>query len=183
MQASATAVRRQGGFSIIELVTVVAILAIMLGFAIPSFQEFVVNYRTSVQTNDLMADLAIARSEAVKYARRTEVRAEGGNWTDGWIVWTDLDGDNGVDDDEVVKRHGQAEQDFTITAGDTGGTAAPIVAFGVTGTVIAPVGNNPIEFAICRPDNDNARSRGIRLERSGRAESRKAQDNTPANRC
>ena len=181
MQASATAARRQRGFSIIELVTVVAIAAIMLGFAIPSFQEFVVNYRTSVQTNDLLADLAIARSEAVKYARRTEVRAEGGDWTAGWIVWTDLNDDNDVDDDEVVKRHGAAEQDFTIEAGDTGGTAAPIVAFGVTGTVIAPAGNNPIEFAICRPDGDPARSRGIRLERSGRAESRKANANTSIN--
>lgn len=177
MQASARLGRRQRGFSIIELVTVLAIAAIMLGFAIPSFQEFVVNYRTSVQTNDLLADLAIARSEAVKYARRTEVRAEAGGWTDGWIVWTDLNGDDGIDDDEVVKRHGAAEEDFTIAAGDTGGTAATIVAFGVTGTVIAPVGNLPIEFAICRPDNDNARSRGIRLERSGRAESRKAETN------
>lgn len=181
MRQTPSSARRSRGFSIIELVTVVAIVAIMLGMAVPSFQEFIVNYRTSVQTNDLLSDLAIARSEAVKYARQTEVRAETGDWTDGWIVWTDLDGDGNVDEPEVVKRHGEAEPEFTIEAGDTGGLPATVVAFGVTGTVIAPAGTNPIEFAICRPDNDADRSRGIRLERSGRAESRKAATNTAMN--
>lgn len=165
------------GYSIIELMTVVAIVAIMLGFAVPSFQEFITNYRTSVQTNDLLSDLAIARSEAVKYARRTEVRAEGGDWGNGWIVWTDLNADGNPDTEEVVKRHGVAEPEFTIRAGDVGGNPAPIVAFGVTGTVVAPAGAVRVEFAICRPDNDPQKSRGIVLIPSGRAESQKADDN------
>lgn len=181
MRANPAMARRVRGYSIIELMTVVAIVAIMLGIAVPSFQEFVVNYRTSVQTNDLLSDLAIARSEAVKYARRTEVRAETGDWTDGWIVWTDLDTDGSVDESEVVKRHGEAEPEFTIEAGDTSGIPANLIAFGVTGAVIAPAGTNPIEFAVCRPDNDADRSRGIRLERSGRAESRNAATNTSVN--
>lgn len=169
--------RKRRGFSIIELVTVVAIVAIMLSFAVPSFQEFVVNYRTSVQTNDLLADLALARGEAVKYSRPTQVRSTGGIWSDGWIVGTDLNSDGNIDGDEIVKRHGEAEPDFTIAAGEDGGAAAPIVTFGPTGSVVTPAGNNPIEFAICRPDLDAARSRGIALARSGRAESRKVSAN------
>jgi hypothetical protein len=52
-----------------------------------------------------------------------------------------------------------------------------LVTFGPTGTVILPGGTIPIEFAICRPDNDTAKSRGIGIARTGRAESRKAADN------
>lgn len=177
MQARTATTRRHRGFSIIELVTVVAIAAIMLGFAIPSFQEFVVNYRTSVQTNDLLADLAIARGEAVKFSRNTIVRAEGGNWSAGWIVGTDLDGDGDVTGDEIVKRQGAAQQDFTIMAGLQGGVATDAITFGPSGSVLLPAGGAPIEFAICRPDLDPAKSRGISLLRSGRAESRKADDN------
>lgn len=181
MQATPAVASRVRGYSIMELMTVVAILGIMLGFGVPSFQEFVTNYRTSVQTNDLLSDLAVARSEAVKYARRAEVRAEGGDWSNGWIVWTDLNADGDVDADEIVKRHGVAEPDFTILAGDTGGNPAPMIAFGVTGTLVQPAGGARVEFAICRPDNDPERSRGVVLIPSGRAESQKADDNTNVN--
>lgn len=181
MRANPATVRRVRGYSIIELVTVVAVLAIMLGFAVPSFQEFVTNYRTSVQTNDLLSDLAIARTEAVKYARRTEVRAEGGDWTNGWIVWTDLNADGTADVDEVVKRHGVAEPEFTILAGDAGGNPVPTIAFGVTGTLVTPAGAVAVEFAVCRPDNDPLKSRGIVLIPSGRAQSQKADDNNAVN--
>jgi type IV fimbrial biogenesis protein FimT len=165
------------GLSVIELVTVLAILGIMIGFAVPSFQEFVTNYRTSVQTNDLLADLALARGEAVKYSRPTEIRAVGGDWTDGWFVGTDLDGDGDIEGDEIVKQHGPAEPDFSILAGEVGGGAAPLVTFGPTGTITIPAGNNGVEFAICRPDGDAAKSRGVGLARTGRAESRKAASN------
>lgn len=172
-----TRARRQAGLSVIELVTVIAILGIMLGFAVPSFQEFVTNYRTSVQTNDLLADLALARGEAVKYSRRTEVRAVGGDWTDGWTVGTDLDGDGDIEGDEIIRRHGAAEPDFTIAAGTDTGTPTDVITFGPIGTVVVPAGGNPLEFSICRPDNDPVKSRAIGLARSGRAESRKAEGN------
>jgi type IV fimbrial biogenesis protein FimT len=172
-----TRARRQAGLSVIELVTVIAILGIMLGFAVPSFQEFITNYRTSVQTNDLLADLALARGEAVKYSRRTELRSVGAGWTDGWTVGTDLDGDGDIEGDEIIRRHAAAEDGFTIAAGDSGGAATAVITFGPIGTVVVPAGANPLEFAICRPDNDPVKSRAIGLARSGRAESRKAAGN------
>lgn len=182
MRTTPVVVRRTRGYSLIELMAVLAIIAIMLGFAVPSFQEFVVNYRTSVQTNDLLADLAIARTEAVKYSRPTVVRSAGGDWSDGWVVGTDLDRDGDIADEEIVKSQGRAQDGFTIMAGLEGGAAADEITFSPTGAVVLPAGNTPVEFAVCRPDGDVGRSRGISLARSGRAESRKVSSNVTV-RC
>ncbi len=168
--------RSSTGFTLIELLTTVAIIAIMLAFAIPSFQEFNVNYRTSVQANDLLADLALARNEAVKYARRTVVRSAVGGWNNGWIVGTDLNADTIIAGDEIVKRHGAAEQGFNIFGGDQVGNAATDIVFGITGQLAVPA--VPAEFAICRPDNDLLKSRGIRIEGTGRAATQKVANNT-----
>jgi type IV fimbrial biogenesis protein FimT len=168
--------RPRAGFTLIELLTTVAIIAIMLALAIPSFREFNVNYRTSVQANDLLADLALARNEAVKYARLTVVRAESGNWNDGWIVGTDLNGDGNINGDEIVKRHGVAEQGFDIVGGDSVGNSAAQIQFGITGQLAAP--GVSAEFAVCRPDNDLQKSRGIRIDGTGRAATQKVASNT-----
>ena len=56
--------RQAAGFSLIELIVVLSILAILLGIAIPNVQDFLVNYRASAQANDLIADIAYARGEA-----------------------------------------------------------------------------------------------------------------------
>jgi type IV fimbrial biogenesis protein FimT len=165
------------GYSLIELMITLLIIAVMLGFAVPSFQEFIVNYRTSLQTNDLLADLALARTEAVKLARRAEVRAAPGGWNQGWFVGADLDADGNINGDEVIKRHGPAEPDFTIQVGTEGGAPVASVVYGATGTVIGPAGATNLEVAICRPDGDPQRSRGIGIAQSGRAESREADDN------
>lgn len=165
------------GYTLIELMTTVAIVAIMMGFAVPAFQEFIVNYRTSVQTNDLLADLALARGEAVKLARRTEVRAEAGGWNDGWLVGTDLDANGVIDGDEVIKRHGPAEPDFDIRVGTEAGALVASVVYGVTGTIVGPVGATNLEVAVCRPDGDELKSRGIGIAQSGRAASRQVDNN------
>jgi len=166
--------RNTRGFTIIELVTVIAIVAIMLRLAVPSFQEFIVNYRSSVQTNSLLADLAVARSEAVKFARVTQVQAAPGGWTDGWIVGTDLNVNGMLDPEEIVKRQGPAEDGFTLEGGTTAGVPAAAIGFGVTGQLVLPAGALNVEFSICRPDNNAAKSGAVVVARSGRAASQKA---------
>jgi type IV fimbrial biogenesis protein FimT len=74
------------GFTIIELLVVVAVVAISLTIALPSFQAFVLNGRISTETNNLVSALNIARSEAVKRGARVSISAVGGNWNNGWEV-------------------------------------------------------------------------------------------------
>lgn len=75
------------GFTLIELMVTIAILAITLGLAVPSFQEFVARNRLAAATNELVSALALARSEAVKRAARVTIASA--DWTGGWQVFVD----------------------------------------------------------------------------------------------
>lgn len=76
-----------GGFTLIELMTVVSIVAIMLGVGIPSFRDFILSHRVSNASYDLAYTLNYARSEAIK--RNTQVNVvpvSAAAWENGWSV-------------------------------------------------------------------------------------------------
>lgn len=56
----------QHGFTLIELMIVVALLAIISAFALPAFQSFIASNRLTSEANELLAGLNLARSEAVR---------------------------------------------------------------------------------------------------------------------
>ena len=57
---------RSRGFTLVELLVVMTISAILIAAAIPSFQWLIANTRASNGTNDLVATLELARSEAIR---------------------------------------------------------------------------------------------------------------------
>jgi type IV fimbrial biogenesis protein FimT len=62
----------QTGFSLIELMVVVSVLAVLLGLALPSFSEWIRNNQVRSAAESLRDGLQLARSEAVK--RNARVR-------------------------------------------------------------------------------------------------------------
>jgi type IV fimbrial biogenesis protein FimT len=96
MQSKPMAV--QAGFSMIELLTVVAIVAVMASVGIPSLLDMVRSAQLRSSTSQLYDAIIRARSEAVK--RNLEVDVQPGTkcvvpasdntelWTTGWSVWS-----------------------------------------------------------------------------------------------
>lgn len=110
------------GFSLIELMITIAIVAILLALAFPSFEGSLRSNRVATGTNELMASLSLARSEAIRnptgaaLCTSTDGAACGGDWNDGWMVWVDLDGDGIPDPGERVVRYVQANDRLVLAA-------------------------------------------------------------------
>ena len=77
---------RHKGLTLIELMVALAILAILLTVAAPSFREFTAGQRVKTAASELASALSYARSEAVKLRANVRVRAPTGNFADGWEI-------------------------------------------------------------------------------------------------
>lgn len=108
------------GFTLVELMITLAIAAILVGLAAPSFNDLIKDSRLTTQINSLTASLNFARSEAIKRAITVTVCKSddgeecGGNWNQGWIVFEDINGDGAVDADDTIIR-----VNSVLTSGNT----------------------------------------------------------------
>jgi type IV fimbrial biogenesis protein FimT len=116
--------RRVGGFTLIEIMVTVAVLAVLLVAAAPAMTDMVLNNRMAGLSNDLMSDLAIARSEALKRGQRVVLCKNAGNdsscgtglWANGWLLYIDTDADTTLDGGETILRVRQAlPAGYTVT--------------------------------------------------------------------
>lgn len=107
--------RRAGGFTLIEMMVTIAVLAVLVAIATPSFTTVINNNRLTSQANELVAALHTARSEALKINAPVSVcrSADGetcaganGAW-EQWVV---------VDPDDDMLRHAQSRAPVEVSA-------------------------------------------------------------------
>lgn len=116
--------RQVSGFTLLELMVTVAIMAILLAIALPSFQSSLRSNRAATATNEMMASLSLARSEAIKNKGGGAVCPSSsgtacvGNWSDGWLVWADANGNSALDAGETVLRYSQGNPRLTVNNSD-----------------------------------------------------------------
>jgi len=78
------------GFTLIELMVTVTLVAIVLAVGVPSFTTFQRNAELTSTTNSLLAALNAARGEAMKRGMNAMVvPADGANWSSGWVAFVD----------------------------------------------------------------------------------------------
>lgn len=80
---------RARGFTLTEALVVIAMLAIVVTIAAPSFASLIGSMNSKSAAFDLINDLTLARSEAIKRNRTVTVQALGGVWANGWEVVVD----------------------------------------------------------------------------------------------
>lgn len=84
-------VKKNTGFTLLELIVVISITGVLVALAVPSFKDTMRNTRLTTSTNELVTALNFARSEAIKREQQVVLRKTGTNWENGWLIFADID--------------------------------------------------------------------------------------------
>ena len=114
------------GLSLIELIVTLAVSAILMTLAAPSFEHLLKNNRMTTDINAMVGHIYLARSESVKRrlniiickSSNLESCDNSANWEDGWIVYADNNGDKLRGSSEpLLKAHQALKEGNTLSLG------------------------------------------------------------------
>lgn len=164
---------RAAGFTLVELVTTLAIAAVLFGLGAPAWQSWIASQQLSNHAHLVIDALNLARSEAVKRGFRVNVCksadrlhcADQGGWEQGWILFVDDNQNGEVDHDEAVLHvEGPAENRITVSGN------APVEDYvSYTSLGHARMLNGALQmgtFVVCKPGQNALK---VVLANSGRA--------------
>jgi type IV fimbrial biogenesis protein FimT len=181
--------KTQQGYTLIELMVLVAVMSIVLAVGVPQLSTFFDGNRMVSNTNALVSAIQITRSEAIKRGNRvtlckssnadagTPACTTGGDWDQGWFVFSDSPSSIGVYNSATegvpLRRFVGAEgSNTTITTSDN--IIANYISFTSRGVPkTANGGAQSGTFQVCDDRGltnaaGNVIARGIVLSASGR---------------
>jgi type IV fimbrial biogenesis protein FimT len=159
--------RTMRGFTLVELMVTVVVLAVILALGVPSMAGFVRTSKVRSAQSELIASLMLARSEAVKRGATVGIAASspttGNEFNAGWTVWVDTDVNGVVDAGEPVIRDYPTLNGAVVLA--TIGNVTNF-AFNSSG-FLTPA--TAVSFTVCGKD-DPTKGFAIRLDPVGLAD-------------
>ena len=161
------------GFTLIELMVTLAVAAIVLGIAVPSFNTQILNNRSIALGEDFATALNFVRSEAVKRGGRVSLCASSdgatcvGNWVDGFIAFVDgaVSDTAGAPVVGTVLRVWEQQNPSAEITVRRGGVDVDFVRYTGLGTLARVASNNPItvESQLAHCTNNSARRTTVGL--------------------
>ena len=144
---------RDGGFTLIELMIAIALVAILLATAVPALDDFTNDARQTGVINDFIASIHLARNTAITTNSRVTMCASASgadceftSWDSGWIVFGDLNSNGSLDGGETIVSASAAAEGLSIQSGEF--PAALMYRPNGRAMTAALTGNSG-EFAVC----------------------------------
>ena len=168
------------GFTLLELIIIITIVGISMAMAAPGLRSMIANNQISSSASDFASALQLAKAEAVarvnpvivckKNAASTGCIA-GGDWSQGWIVFSDDNGNDAVDapGEAVLLVHEALNERITFVGNN--GEVDSSITFRPSGT--SDVTDTGI-LIICDDGRFDSSSRGILVTITGRGSVMKA---------
>lgn len=146
-RSSAARLKATAGFSLVEMLTTMSILAILLAIASPGLASLTSANALASAQSELAAAMMMARGEAMKRGLQVGLTAAapvaGTEFTGGWTVFVDSNANGIFDAGEQVVRQ-QAAYRTNVRISTSGGTTT--VAFNARGFLVP---SSLVTFTLC----------------------------------
>lgn len=161
---------RGRGFTLVEMMMVVFIIAILFSVGVPSFDGLVKRNTVEGLQMKLASAVSTARSEAssrnavISICPSDNAVSCGGSWSDGWISFEDDDTDGKITAGEVLVDVYEHSSEYTLSAADSAKAAVSQLSFSPQGFM---QGSESTLFTICAPNAKLEYARGLFVNSSG----------------
>jgi len=159
-----------GGLTAIELLIALSVLAIIVLVAVPGSNMLLSYYRVNSVSGELVDSLYLARNEALQRASTVRVCPSDngksctldGDWSGGWLVYSDGNADGEVQDIELLEAFEAPGEHVHIIASGAAQKAAGFTASGL----VRDNGSASAEFVLC-PEPSGSDPRTILIDADG----------------
>lgn len=161
---------RQHGLTVVELLIILAAVAIVVMISVPGSTVVLEHYRLKATSADLADSLNVAKKEAILRNSTVKVCPSSngrfcrtdGNWNHGWLVYSDGNNDGTVQEIELIGSSAAPSQRVQIVAT---GAVVDVAAFTLAGLVPTNETQDG-EFHICH-EGLGSRTKVISIDTDG----------------
>jgi type IV fimbrial biogenesis protein FimT len=157
------------GYTLMEVLIALTVVVILASVAVPGYEVIQNRSRVNADWNNLHTALNEARTAAVTRGVRVGICPSadgtscGEDWSQGWLVFEDRNGNGQRDAGEEILRVARALEPNSLTVRRANGDALDFIGFNNRGFATASS-----TFTLCDRNNEASRARAVLLLNSGR---------------